>query len=101
MVLVQGAVDRVPVAGRAQQLAAGRPGVDVVTHPDGEHNLPIAEPAWCARLLTVEAMESGPPSPSPGESALRRSATRPTSHSATGISHPGARSRSPLVHRLG
>jgi len=49
--LSAGAQDRVPVAGRADDLAAQYASVTSRTHPTAGHDLPLTDPAWCLRLL--------------------------------------------------
>ena len=49
--LAAGAQDRVPVAGRADGLAGQYASVTSRTHPTADHDLPLADPAWCRRLL--------------------------------------------------
>lgn len=49
--LAVGAGDPVPVPGRAEQLAQGRPTVVHVVHPHANHTLPLADPPWCRRLV--------------------------------------------------
>ena len=48
-----GARDPVPVAGRTAELASRYPTVTDVTHPTADHDLPLADPAWCHSLLTA------------------------------------------------
>lgn len=74
VVLVQGAADRVPVTGRAQQLVAELPAIGLVTHPDGTHHLPIADPGWSSRLLMAHAIGGDGSSTSPSGSASDDSA---------------------------
>jgi len=52
VLLANGARDPVPVPGRAAELADGHPNVEAVEHPTADHELPISDPAWCARALT-------------------------------------------------
>lgn len=51
VVLANGARDPVPVTGRSEQLARQHPTVTSVGHPTADHDLPLAEPAWCQLLL--------------------------------------------------
>jgi pimeloyl-ACP methyl ester carboxylesterase len=55
VVLAAGARDRVPVPGRAVELAARYPMVQVARHPTADHDLPLTDPAWCVRLLRYRA----------------------------------------------
>jgi len=50
LLLVDGAVDPVPVPGRALALAAEFGSVTASTHRGG-HGLPLASPGWCSDLL--------------------------------------------------
>lgn len=43
-----------PSPAGAHQLAAALPIIEVITEPGGEHNLPIASPAWSAQLLAPQ-----------------------------------------------
>jgi hypothetical protein len=52
--LAVGARDRVPVAGRADALAAQHASVSSRTHPSAGHDLPLTDPVWCRRLLRGE-----------------------------------------------
>lgn len=49
--LAEGARDPVLVPGRARALAAQMPAVRHVQHRHADHNLPIADPDWCVRLI--------------------------------------------------
>lgn len=49
--LVAGALDPVPVAGLAAQLAVGHASVTAIVHPTADHALPLTDPAWCAQLI--------------------------------------------------
>lgn len=51
VLLAEGAKDPVPVAGLADHLASTCAGVTVRRHPHAGHDLPIAHPEWCLRLL--------------------------------------------------
>lgn len=46
-----GAIDPVPVPGRATALAGTWSSVRQVTHPDADHGLPLSDPQWCRRLI--------------------------------------------------
>ncbi|MDQ3154666.1 MAG: alpha/beta hydrolase [Actinomycetota bacterium] len=51
VVLAAGARDPVPVPGRAAELARRHPGLRVLTHPRGDHGLPLTHPAWCTDVV--------------------------------------------------
>ncbi|MDQ6749311.1 MAG: alpha/beta hydrolase [Actinomycetota bacterium] len=46
VVLADGALDRVPVPGRAAEIAATHGNVRRVIHPTADHELPITHPVW-------------------------------------------------------
>ncbi len=50
-----GVADPVPVPGRAAALAATWTDVRHVTHPDGDHGLPLSDPGWCRQLIAGAA----------------------------------------------
>lgn len=49
--LANGGRDQVPVPGRADELAERHGNVQVMVHPDADHELPISDPGWCLGLL--------------------------------------------------
>lgn len=51
VLFASGEHDRVPVTGRTAQLAQQYPLVTSVSHPTANHDLPLAESAWCRLLL--------------------------------------------------
>lgn len=53
VLLVDGDTDPVPVPGRARELAAEYASVTTRSHRGG-HDLPLASPEWCSRLLHEE-----------------------------------------------
>lgn len=53
VLLADGALDPVPVAGRAQQLAWRHGNVSTLVHSSAGHQLPIAQPCWCVSLLAA------------------------------------------------
>ncbi len=52
VVLADGALDSVPVPGRAAEVAGRFPSVSTSSHPAASHDLPISHPDWCRALLT-------------------------------------------------
>jgi len=55
-----GEQDPVPVTGRTAQLAEEYPTVTSVSHPTADHDLPLAEPAWCRLLLDIAPTQERP-----------------------------------------
>lgn len=55
-----GEQDPVPVTGRTAQLAEQYPTVTSVSHPTANHDLPLAEPAWCRLLLDIAPTQERP-----------------------------------------
>ena len=51
VLLAAGDRDPVPVVGRAAGLADEHPTVTSVPHATADHDLPLADPGWCRRLL--------------------------------------------------
>ncbi len=51
VLLAGGALDPVPVPGRASELAARHANVVSATHATAGHQLPITHPGWCVELL--------------------------------------------------
>ena len=58
VLLAEGDRDPIPVRGRATALAAQYPSVTALSRPGVGHELPLAEPDWCAQLC--EARSSTP-----------------------------------------
>ncbi|MGI8692944.1 MAG: alpha/beta fold hydrolase [Geodermatophilaceae bacterium] len=56
--LVAGAIDPVPVAGLAAELATTHANVTAIVHPSADHGLPLTDPAWCRELIT-DAVDGG------------------------------------------
>jgi len=53
--------DPVPVHGRTAQLTEQYPTVTSVMHPTADHELPLAEPAWCLRLFDTSLARRAEP----------------------------------------
>jgi pimeloyl-ACP methyl ester carboxylesterase len=51
VILAAGRRDRAPVPGRLHELAREHRHVRAIEHPTAGHDLPLADPAWCVRLL--------------------------------------------------
>jgi len=51
VILAAGRRDRAPVPGRQDELTRAHRHVRAIEHPMAGHDLPLAAPAWCVRLL--------------------------------------------------
>lgn len=51
VVFAAGDRDPVPVAGRAERLAAQHASLTSIRHPRARHDLPLDDPRWCRQLL--------------------------------------------------
>ena len=60
VLLAQGDRDPIPVVGRSLALAAQYPRVTALVHPGVGHDLPLAEPDWCARLCEARGADTAP-----------------------------------------